>query len=275
MAFSINEFRANMAANGGLLKNNKFLVRITPPRIMLNNNATGINKYLEYYAESATIPGISFQTSEVRRQGVGNLEKAVWGAAFTDCDISFRIDQKTQVWNFFQLWMDQIYNFNMNNANGRNGTLFEMEYKDNYATPMSIFVYNEIKSETPVITIDLVDAFPLSISDMAINWGSSEHIKLNVRFNFRSWHERDATRDNSVINNDPSKYFRISRAVNTSDNYSPTRLSGSQLEQGQNINRAIGVYAPTNPSGSPLEQLQNITNTRGVNRNSNIKTITV
>lgn len=191
MTFNINELKKTLDKGGGLLKTNRFVVLLTPPRGLGGTAINGIatnttNSTLRYYAESVSIPGISFQTSEVRRQGIGNLEKMVWGAAFTDCDIRFRIDQKTQNWNFFQTWMNKIYQFNISK-----GTNFEMEYKNNIATTLSIMVYNEIDPSKPVITIDLYDAFPVSIGDIGLDWGGNDFARLNVRFNFASWNERD------------------------------------------------------------------------------------
>jgi hypothetical protein len=191
MPFSIDDFKSTLERNGGLLKNNRFLVRIPTPTILSGRSVGGVNtaqtgRILEYYAESVSVPGLSLQTSEIRRQGVGNLEKAPFSAAFTDCNVSFRIDQKGEVWNLFQSWMDTIYNYNISR-----GTNFELAYKDEYCTTLTIFVYSESKPEYPTMIVDLVDAFPVSISDIALNWGSTDFVKLNVRFNFLTWNERN------------------------------------------------------------------------------------
>lgn len=184
MAFDISEFKSKIAAQGGLLKNNRFLVRIVPPSGIQNGNQT--SQFLEFFADSANIPGISLQTFEVRRQGIGNIEKAAWGAAFTDLDLSFRVDQKSQVWKFFKNWMELIYSYNISV-----GTLHELEYKDNYATAISLFVYNEIEPDYPTIIIDFQDAFPIAMPDIGLNWGSSDIMRFNIRFNYRSWNIRD------------------------------------------------------------------------------------
>lgn len=191
MPFNIAEFKANIANGGGLLKKNKFVVRLNPPQAILGRAVGGVNMFsinraLEFYAESAAIPGISLQTSEIRRQGVGNLEKAVYGAAVTDIDIRFLVDQYSDNFKFFQSWMDTIYNYNASR-----GTEYELEYKDAYCTTMTIFVYNEVSPLQPIMILDLYDAFPVSISDVGLDWGSSDLMKLNIRFNFLTWNERN------------------------------------------------------------------------------------
>lgn len=190
MVFNVNEFKSNVAANGGLLKNNRFAVLISKPNKL--DAKFGDLTELRFYAESASVPGIALQTAEQRRQGVGNLEKTPWGAAFTDVSITFRIDQQTKTWNFFQAWMGLIYNYDVAMRAGQPDTEFELEYKDDYVSLISIFVYNEIdRGSAPIMTIDLYDAFPVSISDMQMSWGNSDIMRLNVTFNFRSWSLRE------------------------------------------------------------------------------------
>jgi hypothetical protein len=238
MTFNINEFKAQTAVNGGFLKNNRYAVLISKPNI-LPSTFTDLTA-LRFYAETATIPGIALQTAELRRQGIGNLEKTPWGAAFTDITISFRIDQKTKVWNFFQVWMNKIYNFNMDSEGGRAGTLFEMNYKDDYSTAMSLFVYNEIGSgKEPVITIDFVDIFPVSISDMQMNWGGADIMKLNVNFNFRSWHLRPSSSYPLDLNQSSASQFL--RQKRTSDlTVDPTNQTSVNTQQ------PTSVTAPVN-----------------------------
>lgn len=191
MAFNIAQFKANIASGGGLLKKNKFLVQLNPPPAILGRSVAGINMFsinrgLEFYAESASIPGISLQTSDIRRQGVGNIEKAVYGASITDIDIRFTVDQYSDNFKFFQSWMDTIYNYNASS-----GTEYELEYKDAYCTTITILVFNEVTPYQPIMILDLYDAFPVSISDVGLDWGASDLMKLNVRFNFLTWNERN------------------------------------------------------------------------------------
>jgi len=193
MPFSISEFKSNIAKQGGLLKNNRFAVRITPPPLVQSASGFNVSRYIEFFAESVNIPGISLQTAEVRRQGVGNIEKLAWGASFTDLDMSFYVDQKTGIWSFFKAWIESIYAFNVSN-----GTLHELDYKQNYATTISLFVYNEITQNVPILTIDFQDAFPVAMPDIPLHWGAEELIKLNMRFNYRSWNVRTDTTGSSA-----------------------------------------------------------------------------
>jgi len=227
MAFDINVFKAKVSAEGGMLKANRFLVNITPPNGMLNGTATvdatgaivgtangGATKtasIIEYFAEACSLPGISLQTSEIRRQGIGNSEKAVWGASFTDLDITFRIDQKTQIWKFFKDWLEMIYAFDISS-----GTLHELEYKNNFTTTITVFVYAENFPEKPIITVDFQDAFPISLPDISLNWGATDVINMPIRFNYRSWNVKEDTNFNVNL---PRVQQRVDREVNPSGIY--------------------------------------------------------
>lgn len=194
MPWNIADFKAHTQRGGDFLKANKFLVRIPLPPILRGKTIVpGVSlssqqAVLEYYAEAASIPGVSLSTTDYRRQGVGNIEKAVWGAIFNDMDVTFTLDQTSRNWNLFQIWMNAIYNYDIDR-----GTEFEVAYKDDIVTTMSIFVYNEFSPDSPVITVDLFDVYPVSISEVQLNWGDNNLAKLNVRFNYRSWVERDVS----------------------------------------------------------------------------------
>jgi len=56
MPFNIAEFKANIANGGGLMKKNKFAIRLTPPRAIMQRAVGGVSMYsinrtLEFYAE--------------------------------------------------------------------------------------------------------------------------------------------------------------------------------------------------------------------------------
>lgn len=190
MPFSISDFKAQTGPGGDFLKSSKFLVRIPLPKSLRGVNIAGVqtsqqNRILEYYAEKASIPGLSLSTTDYRRQGVGNLEKAAWGAIFNDMDVTFTMDQKSKMWNFFQLWMNAIYNFDV-----ERGTNYEVAYKDDIATTMTVFVYNEVTPLVPTIIVDMFDIYPVSMSEVQLDWGNPDLARLNVRFTYRSWSER-------------------------------------------------------------------------------------
>lgn len=109
MAFSIREIVATISSNGGLTKSSKFLVDITVPAISADATAG-----MEFYCDSAQLPGIAMQTDEVRVSGYGNIEKRPYASIFQDVPCTFFLDSDGRVLKFFHRWMQLVYNFNDN-----------------------------------------------------------------------------------------------------------------------------------------------------------------
>lgn len=219
MPFNIEEFRSQVAHGNGLLKGNRFIVRMNVPKILSGKNvgrlpistietrknrgavlpqynvggdltSKAANDMMEFHAEKINMPGIALQTSDMRRFGVGNIEKTAWGVILPDLDVTFTIDQNTHVWNFYREWMNSIYKFDISN-----GTEFEMNYKNDYITNISIFVYAESRPQKHVMRINYWDAYPVSMSDLPLDWGVEELLRLNIKFNYLSWNISDGMED--------------------------------------------------------------------------------
>ena len=108
----------------------------------------------------------------------------------------------------------------------------------------SIFVYNEIAPEYPALIVDLVDAFPVAISDIGLNWGSSDFMRLNVRFNFLTWNERNvgisgggssvSTINSNLQVNDPNRQQQTANDTKIAST-GRTSVSGQSVVQGSTM----------------------------------------
>lgn len=197
--FNISTFIASVASNG-VMRTNKFLVRIHLPRGLqpyapLNDTA----RYLEYWCQSVNIPGVSLATQDVFRYGYGNYEKKPYNAITNDVGLSFISDAGASVWTFFQQWMRMIVNYDMRNgitnstSNTTNGVLpgqlpFQLAYKEDYISDVQILVFDEI-STTPQLVIILREAFPIFVGDVSLNWGDTNDIaRIPVTLSCYDWY---------------------------------------------------------------------------------------
>lgn len=191
MPFNVNEMLATINANGGLSKASKFIVRITPPSSLLSN----INNDFVFFCDSASLPGLTFNSDEVRPSGYGNLQKRPYASQFNDVNVTFYNDSDGRVMSFLHLWQQSIYNFNnstnpnatarglINNTfaypNGTDGT-------DGYYGIVDIIHYSEDEKE--ILTYQLIDAFPITINDVQIDWNMNDQIvKIPVTFSYTYW----------------------------------------------------------------------------------------
>ncbi len=76
MAFNVDDMLGVISGLGGLTKSSKFLVRIIPPRSLFGLGG----RYLEFLCDSTNLPGLSWQTDEIKMAGYGNIEKRPYGS---------------------------------------------------------------------------------------------------------------------------------------------------------------------------------------------------
>jgi len=193
MAFNINEMLSTINAVGGLSKASKFMVMISPP----NQLSGDIDNDFTFLCDTAVLPGISFQTDEIRMSGYGNIEKRPYSPIFQDVNLTFFNDINGKVLSFFHKWVQSIYNFNSStnpNATARglisnvfgypNGTTGgEL---DGYYGIVNIIHYNE--KEEKIITYQLHEAYPITVGDVQVDWAQSDTlIRIPVTFAYTYW----------------------------------------------------------------------------------------
>lgn len=169
----------------GVAKRNLFNVVLPAPLMM-----TGEDKelYLHLFAENLNLPGVNFATSDIRRYGHGPMEKKPFAPIFTDLNINFIADGKGDIHKYFYKWMRNIINFD----NPRPGTTstnraglapFEINFKDQYRTDITIYTYNEMDDK--IIEMRLYGAYPIAIADTPLNWAENDQfMSIAVTFTY-------------------------------------------------------------------------------------------
>ena len=208
--------RAQLAKVSGPQRTNLFVVEFTPP-IMLNN-FTDSAKTITFLTESCNLPGVSLATSEIRRYGYGATEKKPYMAIFTDQTFSVIADNKGVAHRFFYKWMNGIVRYDSPFGGGSNYAglqPFQVNYKDQYRSDVTITSYDEF--ERKVIVIKLYDAFPIFVGDMALNWADIDGIaRLPITFTYTNWERTniDVETTDKAGNNDLSLLQKLQKASN-------------------------------------------------------------
>ena len=168
-SFNINQFRTEIV-NSGVLPTNRFLVIFTPPQSL------GTSEALTLRCENATIPGVNFFTSQTIRYGYGQTERRPYLPTFNPITLSFIVDTRSTIIDYFNLWTNSIVNYNMSQGMySGSPSPYVMSYKDDYISKqMQIYVYDyENKRQ---IKVTLYDAYPLSTTDVSLGWGQENEI---------------------------------------------------------------------------------------------------
>lgn len=192
MAFNIQTFADNIATYGNL-QTNKFEINLQIPRFLIRNQAGVTNELLTLRADRVDLPGILFDTTETRRYGVGPIIKTPSNKSkFNDITISFIETHRGSIYTLFTDWLQGIVDF----SGGQGSTIaptFLTEYKNRYSVPIGIKVFNNLGTNRnepgtdiqPVLELNLIEAFPLSLSDTNLSWSNNNEIfKTNVTFSY-------------------------------------------------------------------------------------------
>ena len=230
MAFSINEMLSAVNSVGGLSKASKFMVTITRPTNANVGRAdrgpviVGGAENLSFLCDSAVLPGLGYQTDEIRMSGYGNVEKRPYATIFQDVPLTFYSDSDGSVFKYFHAWMQSVFAFN--DAANPNGTvkglpMNSFQYPNEYFGIVEIIHMNEIRvereSDSTIIKYQLLEAYPISIGDIQVDWNMQDQIlKVPVTFAYTNWNA--TTLDKGVVDrNSLTRSFALTERSNFID----------------------------------------------------------
>ena len=169
MAGNINDFKSTFIKD--VARTNRFDVQIPVPLTLIPYVASA--KSLTYRCETAQLPGRTFATTE--QKTYGPIEKYPYLNTYGDLDLTFIVDDDMNQKVFFDAWMNYINPLYNNN----------MRYKGDYSTTIVINQYNVSNELT--YSVNLIDAYPISINQMDLNWGDDGYHKISVTFAYTYW----------------------------------------------------------------------------------------
>jgi hypothetical protein len=169
MAGSISEFRASF--NTDVAKVSRFDVTIPVPLAL---RTTIDSRQLTFRCEKAEMPGRTFMTAE-KKIGSAPVEKFPYQTTYNEMTLDFIVSDDMKEKIFFDSWMDLI----------NPTTDYNFQYKTNYAVDMSINQYDV--SNKPIYTATLIEAYPMQVNQLDLDWTSDGYHKLAVQFVYKQW----------------------------------------------------------------------------------------
>lgn len=174
MAGSIADFKASFSKE--LARPSKFDVNIPIPLGMIPYRST--SRMLTMRCENAELPGRTIATTSMKIYGVE--EKFPYMSSYNDLSLTFIVSDDMQEKLFFDAWLNWI------NPN----TSYNIKYKQDYSVALRINQY-DVQNKVSY-SVDLVDAYPIAVNGLDLNWSAEGYHKLTVTFAYTSW------RDNSL-----------------------------------------------------------------------------
>jgi hypothetical protein len=173
MAFSVNEFRAQMQGDGA--RPNLFEVSMPFPSFSAPGNA---DTKLTFMCKSAGLPGSTVGVVPV--QYFGRELKFVGNRSFADWTITIINDEDFGIRNAFERWMNGI---NSHNLNIRNPLA---------TAPAGYSVDGDVKqfgkAGNTLKRYRFVGLFPTDLSQIDVDWGSNDTIEeFSVTLAYQWW----------------------------------------------------------------------------------------
>jgi hypothetical protein len=181
------------AAITNFAKPKLFEVTITLPELLTKKFNDDIKpllnfeKTLNFKCESTNIPGRTFATTE-QKFGSNPTEKHAYHTTYNDIDMTFIVTEiagkdfrRGQIGaglpekQLFDEWMNLINPIDT----------YDFIYKEKYVSDIKIKEFNSYGD--PIYTVSLVDAFPISVNQLDLDWSSDGYHKLNVTFAYTRW----------------------------------------------------------------------------------------
>jgi len=185
MAFNVNDIKSALNQQNGVLRTSHFLVLISKVEFLKENDTTRI---IPFFCDQAVLPGIGYQTNEIKPHGYGLYEKRPYQTMFRDLPLTFLVDGKGHMLRFFHKWAQNINNIQTKDTQKQfNGMkMFEFNYPENYQATIDIWHYDVTGNE--VIHYQFERAWPTEINDITVDWADHDGLlKLNVAYSYRSW----------------------------------------------------------------------------------------
>ena len=187
----LNDFMASISTKG-VLKATRYIVTFNPPTYVKNIAGMVGTETLSVRCDSVQFPGASLTTIDgPPRYGYGPIESVPYNITMDDITCSFIVDAGSEIHKFFYTWVSSIVNFqgkggkSLSQANGAvpGFAAYEVGYKDNYTTDLTIAVYDS--TDKKVMEAKAYRAYPKLLPSVDLNWGATDEIvKLVIPFTY-------------------------------------------------------------------------------------------
>jgi len=134
---------------------------------------------------SASIPGSSLATADINGNFMGVQEKMAHTRIFTQMQLEFYVDSDYRMIKFLEHWMEFIASGSGQNP-GTNGYYYRMQYPSEYKSDSTKIIKfdRDYKRE---LEYNFIGLFPINMSSVPIQYGSSDILKVSVAFNYERY----------------------------------------------------------------------------------------
>ena len=214
MSFSPQLFLSNIKAKDGLAKPSRFEVILPIPAAVNNNignsvieqllnlpnsiytditsvftnndssigeqsktSNASISRYLALQCESTELPGKTLQTADAKIYGPSF--KVPYQTNYTETSFTFLCTNDFYERKLFEKWMECIMPSDTNNLRFPKGN------NSRYMTNIKIVQYDDFIKR--IFAVELMDAFPIGLSNQQLAWSEDGFHRLTVQFSYQKY----------------------------------------------------------------------------------------
>ena len=170
MAGSISTFKSSFTTD--LARPSRFDVQFPIPLALFPYRNT--SQQLTLRCEAAQLPSRTLATTE-QKIGANPVEKYPYMSNYNEASMTFIVSDDMSEKNFFDAWIELInpsYSYNLG-------------YKDDFVSTITINQYDVTNHKS--YSINLIDAYPIVVNQLDLNWSSTDAHKLTVVFAYTYW----------------------------------------------------------------------------------------
>ena len=239
-----------------LAQSSQFMVKFQPPAdvaTMLEGRGlsySGENGFLELLCNETTLPGSALATHDKTNDYMGVTEKLAYRRIYDETlDMTFYVDKKYKIIEFFEGWIDWISGVGDNPggiAAYKNTQVgFRNHFPDSYKTNIHVNKFEKDLLDRQLYHT-FVDAFPVAINNIPISYETSDILRFSVSFSYVRYVREyldinidpisvDFERPGDLVKNEKGKGFRA-----VSGKQIPPGIGGTRyIPEGMTIIEAI------------------------------------
>lgn len=176
-----------------------YQVKVQPPISVLTFlNARNFNYYadgenVELMCSAASLPGVNLFTHEATNDFAGMSEKMAYRKDFGNTlDLTFMVNNRYDVIELFDGWVDFIAGQNVNNIGYENSAVsYRMNYPNSYRSPIHVTKFEKnataerrSANDSYQLRYTFIDAFPISIAPTQVSYEASDVLKYNISMSY-------------------------------------------------------------------------------------------
>ena len=235
-----------------LAQTSVYQVKVQPPlgvETLLGGLYKKSGRDIDLLCTETTLPGSSLATHDVTADYHGVTEKMAYRRIYDDVmDMTFYVDKGYKVIDFFDGWINYISGMGLtasyNSYNDRRSG-YRMSYPNTYKTDIFVTKFEKNIADN-ALYYKFIDAFPIAMNSMAVSYGDSEILKVNVSFSYVRY-----TKQN------------LSPSAKVGSNVTPVPIGSAAAEKYFQQNRKSLLEDPRGKKGKPFENPQDFINRFG------------